>query len=120
MTDLRAQVLLVIILFCFTFVTMVGGNPKHDAYGFRYWNNPVSQSIVSLGLFANKQSLQGAFAEYVTTGSLGRFQGFLCGIWWASFVMTGPEYLSMLSGESKLHTQDLETCSPAFHALDFI
>ena len=21
---------------------MVGGNPKHDAYGFRYWREPVS------------------------------------------------------------------------------
>lgn len=29
------------IVFSFTFVTMVGGNPTHDAYGFRYWNNPV-------------------------------------------------------------------------------
>jgi amino acid transporter len=37
---------------------MVGGNPKHDAYGFRYWKTP------------------GAFAEYRTTGSLGRFEGF--------------------------------------------
>jgi amino acid transporter len=30
------------MLFCFTFITMVGGNPKHDAYGFRYWKEPVS------------------------------------------------------------------------------
>lgn len=30
------------IVFAFTFVTMVGGNPQHDAYGFRYWKNPVS------------------------------------------------------------------------------
>jgi len=28
------------IMFSFTFVTMVGGNPQKDAYGFRYWNNP--------------------------------------------------------------------------------
>lgn len=29
-------------LIMYTFVTMVGGNPRNDAYGFRYWNNPVS------------------------------------------------------------------------------
>jgi amino acid transporter len=35
------KLLLILMLFCFTFVTMVGGNPKHDAYGFRYWREPV-------------------------------------------------------------------------------
>lgn len=50
------------MLFSFTFITMVGGNPQHDAYGFRYWNNP------------------GAFAEYITTGSLGRWEGFLAAL----------------------------------------
>lgn len=35
------KVLLIAICFSFTFVTMVGGNPQHDAYGFRYWKNPV-------------------------------------------------------------------------------
>lgn len=35
------KLLLIIMLFCFTFITMVGGNPKHDAYGFRYWKDPV-------------------------------------------------------------------------------
>ncbi|KAI1408021.1 amino acid permease/ SLC12A domain-containing protein [Hypoxylon sp. FL1857] len=34
------KVLLLIILFCFTFVTMIGGNPQHDAYGFRNWSSP--------------------------------------------------------------------------------
>ncbi|KIW99393.1 uncharacterized protein Z518_11381 [Rhinocladiella mackenziei CBS 650.93] len=47
------KIILVLILFCFTFITMVGGNPEGDAYGFRYWNDP------------------GAFAEYITTGSMG-------------------------------------------------
>lgn len=31
---------LILLVFSFTFVTMVGGNPQHDAYGFRYWHNP--------------------------------------------------------------------------------
>lgn len=35
------KVFLMLGLMMYTFVTMVGGNPRHDPYGFRYWNNPV-------------------------------------------------------------------------------
>jgi amino acid transporter len=76
------KVVLVFILVFFTFVTMVGGNPRHDAYGFRYWNNP------------------GSFAEYITTGSLGRFEGFLGSLFTAAFTVVGPEYIGMVSGEA--------------------
>jgi yeast amino acid transporter len=62
---------------------MVGGNPQHDAYGFRYWNDP------------------GAFREYRTTGSLGRFEGFLAALWSASFTVVGPEYISIVAAEAK-------------------
>ncbi|KAK7408637.1 hypothetical protein QQX98_009201 [Neonectria punicea] len=74
---------LILLVFAFTFVTMVGGNPQHDAYGFRYWKNP------------------GSFAEYITTGSLGRFEGFLGALWSAAFTIVGPEYLAMVAGEAK-------------------
>ncbi|KAI9757861.1 MAG: hypothetical protein M4579_003297 [Chaenotheca gracillima] len=74
---------LIVILFMFTFITMVGGNPKHDAYGFRYWKTP------------------GAFAEHLSTGSLGRFEGFLACIWSASFCVVGPEYIAMVAAEAK-------------------
>jgi len=77
------KVLLIVMLFSFTFVTMVGGNPKHDAYGFRYWKNP------------------GAFAEYITTGDLGRFEGFLGALWAGSFCIVGPEYVAMVAAEAK-------------------
>lgn len=77
------KVILIVMLYCFTFVTMVGGNPKHDAYGFRYWKNP------------------GAFAEYLSTGSTGRFEGFLAALWSASFTVVGPEYISMVAAEAK-------------------
>jgi hypothetical protein len=30
------KVFLILIVYMFTFITMVGGNPKKDAYGFRY------------------------------------------------------------------------------------
>ena len=39
------KVVLILGLMAFTFVTMVGGNPKRDAYGFRYWKDPVSSTI---------------------------------------------------------------------------
>lgn len=35
------KIFLMLGLMMYTFVTMVGGNPDHDAYGFRYWKNPV-------------------------------------------------------------------------------
>ncbi|OJJ42807.1 hypothetical protein ASPZODRAFT_76018 [Penicilliopsis zonata CBS 506.65] len=85
------KVFLLLIVFLFTFITMVGGNPKHDAYGFRYWNKP------------------GAFAEYITTGALGRFEGFLGAVWSAAFTIVGPEYLSMVAGETKLPRRYLKT-----------
>ncbi|KAF7631649.1 amino acid transporter [Aspergillus flavus] len=77
------KLILIFILFAFTFVTMVGGNPQHDAYGFRYWNHP------------------GPFAEFHTTGDLGRFEGFLAALWSASFCVVGPEYISMVSAEAQ-------------------
>ncbi|KAF7560072.1 hypothetical protein G7046_g4081 [Stylonectria norvegica] len=77
------KVLLITILFVFAFVAMVGGNPQHDAFGFRYWKNP------------------GAFAEYSSTGTLGKFEGFLAALWSASFTCVGPEYVSMMAAEAK-------------------
>jgi amino acid permease len=74
------------IMFSFTFVTMVGGNPQKDAYGFRYWNKP------------------GAFAENParsTTSDLGRFEGFLACLWSAAFTIVGPEYISIAAAETK-------------------
>jgi amino acid transporter len=74
------KVFLILILYCFTFITMVGGNPQGDAYGFRYWRDPGA--------------IPGAT-------SLDRFEGFLGALWAASFCIVGPEYISMVSGEAK-------------------
>lgn len=46
------KVVLIAMIFSFTFITMVGGNPKHDAYGFRYWREPVSHSLFSKSLLS--------------------------------------------------------------------
>ena len=81
---------------------MVGGNPQNDAYGFRYWNDPVSKSHLERRYrFSNRLPLKGAFAEFVTTGPLGRFEGFLGALWTAAFTIVGPEYLAMVAGEAK-------------------
>ncbi|KAL4914517.1 amino acid permease/ SLC12A domain-containing protein [Aspergillus aurantiobrunneus] len=77
------KVILIAILFFFTFITMVGGNPQGDAYGFRYFHNP------------------GPFAEHLSSGTLGRFEGFLAALWSASFTCVGPEYVSMVAAEAK-------------------
>lgn len=76
------KVILIFSLFFFTFITMVGGNPAHDVYGFRNWTNG------------------GAFREYITSGSLGRFEGFLGGLTTAVFAVVGPEYISIVAAEA--------------------
>lgn len=80
------KVILLFLLFGFTFVTMVGGNPDGDAYGFRYWSDPGAFAIP---LWAN------------TTGNLGRFEGFLDCLWAAGFAIVGPEYISMVAAEAQ-------------------
>lgn len=78
------KIILIFILLSFTFVTMVGGNPQHDAYGFRYWSNP------------------GAFAEYRSVGASGRFEGFLSCFYLAPLGIVGPEYISIAAAETML------------------
>ena len=77
------KVILIFSLFFFTFITMVGGNPQNDAYGFRNWKRG------------------GAFREYLSTGDLGRFEGFLAAHASAAFTVVGPEYISMVAAEAK-------------------
>ncbi|KAI0023969.1 amino acid permease/ SLC12A domain-containing protein [Xylariomycetidae sp. FL0641] len=83
------KLLLIIILFMFTLVSMSGGNPQNDAFGFRYWRNP------------------GAFHAYhpidthLDNAALGRFEGLLGSIFSAGFVVVGPEYLGMVAGEAE-------------------
>ncbi|KAF9265592.1 general amino acid permease AGP2 [Marasmius fiardii PR-910] len=87
------KVILATGLIVFTFVTMVGGNPLHDVYGFRYWD---------------PSKVQGApFAEYIETGSLGRFLGFLACFIQASFTVAGPDMVSLAAGEAEAPRQIL-------------
>jgi len=77
------KVLLIIGLIIFTLITMLGGNPLHDRFGFRYWSDP------------------GAFAEFYYPGSLGKFLGFFQCLIQASFIIAGPDYVSMAAGEAE-------------------
>lgn len=76
------KVVLATGLILFTFVTMVGGNPKHDAFGFRYWTDP------------------GVMYVFNHTGTLGRFEGFLQCLIRATFTFAGPEYVSLVASET--------------------
>lgn len=78
------KLILCIGLLFFTLITMCGGNPRHDAFGFRNW-----------------KAAGGPIAEHIATGSIGRLQGFLAGIFSACFVVVSAEYLSMTAGEAK-------------------
>lgn len=76
------KVFLAVGLIIFTFIAMVGGNPQHDVFGFRNWTTgPV-------------------MLEYLADGPLGRFEGFLACLIGASYMIAGPEYLSMAAGET--------------------
>ncbi|KAL8944469.1 MAG: hypothetical protein Q9211_000566 [Gyalolechia sp. 1 TL-2023] len=77
------KIILAIGLILYTFITMVGGNPLRDRFGFRYWRDP------------------GAFAEVYSTGSLGRFLGFMVCLVRASYTIAGPDYVSMAAGEAE-------------------
>ncbi|KAH0431134.1 hypothetical protein CcaCcLH18_07312 [Colletotrichum camelliae] len=77
------KVILTFMLFGFTIITMAGGNPQGDAYGFRNWHTP------------------GAFATFTSTGDLGRLEGFLGVLVTAIFIIVGPDYISMVAAEAK-------------------
>ncbi|ODV97279.1 hypothetical protein PACTADRAFT_39048 [Pachysolen tannophilus NRRL Y-2460] len=77
------KLILAIGLLFFTLITMCGGNPNHDAFGFRNFG------IEPFG------------SGYITTGSLGRFDGWLAALFQANQYVGGPEYMSSTLAEAK-------------------
>ncbi|TXT15506.1 hypothetical protein VHUM_00009 [Vanrija humicola] len=75
------KVILIFALTLYTFITMVGGNPKHDVYGFRFWKNP--------GVFGGRTAARKVVQAIFDSAS------------WAVFAVVGPDYLSLISGEVK-------------------
>lgn len=75
------KILLLFGLVLFTFISMVGGNPKHDAYGFRYWKNG------------------NAMHSYYTDGAAGRLLAIAIAIRFAVFTLGGADFISLSAGE---------------------
>lgn len=75
------KIFLLLFLVMVTFVTMCGGNPRHDAYGFRTWKT----SDVML--------------PYYTEGDTGRFLGFWSVALYAAFTIAGPDLIVIAAGE---------------------
>ncbi|KAH7322396.1 AAT family amino acid transporter [Stachybotrys elegans] len=73
------KIFLMLGLIMATFITMLGGNPNHDRYGFRHWQTPMK--------------------EYLEEGALGRFLGFWRIFIYAGFACGGPDVVMMCSGE---------------------
>jgi amino acid transporter len=65
------------------FIVDLGGNPKHDRIGFRYWKNP------------------GAMKEYDSTGNTGRFLGLFSVFVNAAFAYGGVELVAVAAGEAE-------------------
>ena len=74
------KVLLILGLFLYTFISMLGGNPLGDRYGFRFWRDP--------GLFASATTL-------------GRVKGVWRALLWGTFAIAGPDFISLVAGEVK-------------------
>ena len=74
-----------------------GGGPNHDRLGFRYWKHP------------------GAFKEYATSGSTGRFLAF-----WTALVRSGfafvlsPELITIAAGESEAPRRNIPKAGRRF------
>lgn len=75
------KVLLIVGLMLFALISMCGGNPKHDAYGFQHWKEG------------------GLFRAYLVPGSTGKFLGYWSTLVYAAFACGGADILAMVSGE---------------------
>ncbi len=76
------KVFLIVGLMIFAFISMLGGNPNHDRYGFRNWKD-------------------GLWKEYLVEGNTGKFLAFWSVLIYAAFAVGGPDVLMMISGETK-------------------
>lgn len=73
------KMFLAVGLIMFTFVTMVGGNPQNDAFGFK-----------------NFKGVANAFPEYLGSGASAFWAAYLKAI----FTEVAPEFLGMVAGEA--------------------
>ncbi|WWC88150.1 uncharacterized protein L201_003055 [Kwoniella dendrophila CBS 6074] len=67
-------------LIIYTFIVMLGGNPIHDRFGFRYWKNP---------------------GPWAGDSPSTKLESFINAVNVAGFCVGGPDYISMIAGEAK-------------------
>ncbi|KAG7194936.1 uncharacterized protein KQ657_004045 [Scheffersomyces spartinae] len=78
------KVLLIVGLMLFSLISMCGGNPKGDAYGFSNW------------------AKGGLIKEYLAEGGWGRLSAFWSVMLYAAFSCGGPDLLAVCSGEARV------------------
>ncbi|TVY84559.1 putative proline-specific permease put4 [Lachnellula suecica] len=77
------KIITIVGLLIMAFIIDLGGGPKRDRLGFRYWKNP------------------GAMKEYDSTGNTGRFLGLFNVIVNAAFSYSGVELVAVTAGETE-------------------
>ncbi|RYP58158.1 hypothetical protein DL770_010500 [Monosporascus sp. CRB-9-2] len=76
------KVLLLLGLCLLTLITMSGGNPQHDAYGFRNWSGSDAMH-----------------PYYAASEAAGRFLGWWEVVIYAAFTVAGPDMIALAAGE---------------------
>ncbi|RYP51777.1 hypothetical protein DL769_010763 [Monosporascus sp. CRB-8-3] len=76
------KVLLLLGLCLLTLITMSGGNPQHDAYGFRNWSGSDAMH-----------------PYYAANEATGRFLGWWEVVIYAAFTVSGPDMIALAAGE---------------------
>lgn len=77
------KIITIVGLLLMAFIVDLGGGPKHDRLGFRYWKNGL------------------AMLEYDSTGATGRFLGLFSVLVNASFSYGGVELVAVAAGEAE-------------------
>lgn len=77
------KIITIVGLLVMAFIVDLGGGPKHDRLGFRYWKHP------------------GAMKEYISTGAGGRFLGLFSVLVNAAFSYGGVELVAVAAGEAE-------------------
>ena len=77
------KIITIVGLIIFAFIIDLGGGPKRDRLGFRYWKKP------------------GAMKAYVASGDTGRFLGLFSTLVNAAFSYGGVEMVAVAAGEAE-------------------
>lgn len=77
------KIITIVGLLIMAFIVDLGGGPKHDRLGFRFWKHP------------------GAMKEYASTGDTGRFLGLFSVLVNAAFSYGGVELVAVAAGEAE-------------------